>query len=180
MTEKLSLFHLSPVCRDGQVLKPRVPANAMTGEDQVTPRICFARTVWGAAMAVSDAGRYYVHVPVGYRGTMVADLEGRVPDAALTGEVWLTDPVRLHCIGTIEVCAVWRDQVWTNEETEPVEVRVQSRLMPGIRLTLFTHVVDKVVDSMFADALHAEGPWRDLLRHADPPGRGRLHRYGAA
>ena len=90
------------------VLLPRVPrVGDPTREDDVTPRVCFARTIGGAVTALGLSGKvseFYVGVYVPERPIEVFEPFSSpepgfgnrfyVWDAAQNGEVWSLRPVR--------------------------------------------------------------------------------------
>jgi hypothetical protein len=89
-------------------LEPRTPATRM-GRESRTPRIAFARSIPGAIAALwpfwipmfdSDRrmdldAKWEIHV---YRPTSAVRVvrPTRTPDAAITGEVWVLEPVRIR------------------------------------------------------------------------------------
>lgn len=93
---------------DGKTLSPRVPDNYFTKngyEDNTTKRICFCPTIDQCLTALSKnctGMEAYVYQPDDiskydlYRPTI-----NEVPDVKITGEVWITEPVKVKCIGKI-------------------------------------------------------------------------------
>lgn len=100
----MNLYHLSPVNHNGKTFYPRIPKTAATGEDLLTPRVCFAPTIKQAVIAINPAGdfmseyEYFVHVPVNCNNVHIPT-EMEVPDVDDTNEVWICSPVKLKCIG---------------------------------------------------------------------------------
>lgn len=103
-----SLFHLSMNNLDGKVIKPSIPNNFMTKhgyEESKTKRVCFSSSIDHCLRAFSQnctGMKLYVHVPDGEYDTYNPSLS-EVPDVNITSEVWITEPVRMKCIGQIEV-----------------------------------------------------------------------------
>ena len=102
------LYFVSRISMDDEVLRPRIPDNCFTKsgyEDSHTPRICFAPSIDQCLMALSqnlEGMELYVHVPKDVQ-KVVYPTKNKVPDCEITGEVWVTKPVTLQCIGKIKV-----------------------------------------------------------------------------
>ena len=111
-----TLYHLSTDPNlNGKTLKPRVPDNWMTQngyEDNTTKRVSFAQTIGGSLRTLptvqekgsGEHGPIYVYEPKSYKSLKIMDnkqIQKRVPDAHLTGEVWVMNPVKLERVGTI-------------------------------------------------------------------------------
>ena len=97
---------------DGKILQPQVPDNYFTRngyEDNSTPRVCFASDIKHCLRAMScncTGMEFYVHVPLSFydaKSHLKRPLSKEVPDADITGEIWITRPVKLLCIGKIRV-----------------------------------------------------------------------------
>lgn len=104
------LYFLSRISMDDEIIKPRIPDNFMTKhgyEDNKTPRVCFAPSIDQCLMALSQKCKgfeLYVHVPEDINKKYVKyPTKKEVPDVDITGEVWITKPVTLQCIGKIKV-----------------------------------------------------------------------------
>lgn len=120
------VFHVSDRgYLDGQVFKPRVPEyldrydpNYPNFEDVSNPRVCFTPSIEGALNAIAvklerfkpdKFDKMYVYIPEKplneYKHIANKDLikEKKVFDANLTGEIWITEPVRLKMYGVIRV-----------------------------------------------------------------------------
>lgn len=108
--EDLELYFLSPDNMNGKILSPRVPHNFLIKngyEDGETPRVCFAKSIDGALMALSQnlkGKELFVHQPVDpdFHNIVEPSLE-QVPDVELTTEVWYTDDIEVKTIGKILV-----------------------------------------------------------------------------
>lgn len=106
--EDLELYFLSPDNMNGKILSPRVPENFLIKngyEDGETPRVCFAKSIDGALMALSQnlkGKELFVHQPVDpdFNNIVEPSLE-QVPDVELTTEVWYTDDIEVKTIGKI-------------------------------------------------------------------------------
>jgi len=108
MHEKI--FHLSESNLNGQTLHPRIPVNYLTKngyEEGRTGRSSFAPTIDGClvGMATNLSGKeFFVHEPENYDAIEIRKItNNEVPDASLTGEVWVTTPVKLKVVGKIKV-----------------------------------------------------------------------------
>ena len=105
---KPNLYFLSQDNMDGKTLTPRVPKNFFTDkgfEDATTKRVCFASSVDKCLMGLSmncTGKEFYVHVPVG-NFDVVKPTKKQVPDCGVTGEKWITKPVKIKCVGKIKV-----------------------------------------------------------------------------
>lgn len=99
---KLSLYRIETVRRgDLNVLVPKVPDNTMHYEDKETPRVCACPTIYGCLLATELA--YLVKDPLDmylYKAEIDTDITrvrqptyDEVPDAWVTGEFWILDPV---------------------------------------------------------------------------------------
>ena len=107
-TSSVKVYHLSQSNLDGKTLSPKVPDNFLTKngyEDSKTGRVCFAKSIDGSLRGLSQnlTGReYFVHVPDGKYNIHIPSTK-EVPDAKITSEVWIKEPVKLKCIGKIKV-----------------------------------------------------------------------------
>lgn len=105
------MYFLSELNMNGKTLNPRIPDNFMTKngyEDNHTKRVCFAPTIDKALMGISQnmvGKQLFVHIPAKgiNRAHIVRPTKTQVPDADITGEIWLTEPVELKCVGKIRV-----------------------------------------------------------------------------
>lgn len=108
LKKTLRLYHLSPYNLDGKVIFPSVPDNFFTEngyEDNVIRRVCFTEYIEGCLRGLSQnlKGReYYVHIPQGSYEVYEPSVK-EVPDAEVTGELWICQPVLLKCVGRIRV-----------------------------------------------------------------------------
>lgn len=113
----MKLFHLSEVNHNNKVFKPRVPYSVLSNgwgsitEDVKTKRVCFSKTITGAYYAINFEGGYntlYVHVPENLneiiaRNKIYKPTEKEVQDADYTDEIWVKCPVKMKCIGKIQI-----------------------------------------------------------------------------
>lgn len=117
MADKMKLFHLSGENLHGKYLYPRIPKNFMTAkgyEENKTPRISFSTSIAGALTGLSANIKgqvFFVHEPQSYKGITFVTTEelirhGYVPDAHLTNEVWVLNPVKLKLVSVIRVLGV--------------------------------------------------------------------------
>jgi len=102
------LYHISVNNLDTLTVFPHVPNNSMVQygyEDGITPRISFSPTVGqclrGLAQDIKGM-EFYVHVP-SKKPNIVKPTQRQVPDISITGEVWVTEPVVMKCVGKIRV-----------------------------------------------------------------------------
>lgn len=101
-------YFISEHNMDGETLIPRVPQNYFTKngyEDSKTNRVSFAPSVDKALMGLSQnvtGKKFYVHEPAGKHDIYKPNLKA-VPDAGVTGELWIKDPVKLKKVGEISV-----------------------------------------------------------------------------
>lgn len=90
----------------GKTLNPRVPKNYFTDngyEDSTTERVSFAPSVNNALMGLSQnvTGKsFFVHEPEGKPDIYKPNTKA-VPDANITGELWVKEPVKLKVVGEI-------------------------------------------------------------------------------
>lgn len=106
------LYHLSENNLDRSTLIPRVPHNFLVDsgyEDNKTKRVCFTESIDNSLRAMSSrlvGKKFYVHVPfsVGEIDLYHPTIK-EVPDCEITGEVWVMRPIKVKCIGLIEVTA---------------------------------------------------------------------------
>jgi hypothetical protein len=104
------MYFISPTSMDNKVLTPRIPDNYFTKnnyEDNVTKRVCFAPSVdkclMGLSMNLKDK-EFFAHIPIeGQQLNIVHPSVKQVPDSKITGEIWVTNPVKIKCIGRIRV-----------------------------------------------------------------------------
>ena len=107
------LYHISEDVMFNKKLYPRIPDNHMTkigAEENKTPRVCFSESIDGALIALGQnlrGKRLYVYVADLKGQRVVTNREivdkGFVPDAKITGETWVLDPVRIKLITSIVV-----------------------------------------------------------------------------
>ena len=134
-TKPFELYHLSEVNCDGVTFDPRPmdKERVMDGENWRIPRICVSTSIDGALSALLDCvtmpygKRLWVHVPIDIdslfnsRNVYKPTLK-QVPDADVTGEHWLTAPVKMKTIGQVEVIDIDEDASlhynWLGEDTE--------------------------------------------------------------
>lgn len=101
-------FRLSLKNSDGEVIKPSIPNNYLTAhgyEDDSTARVCFAPTINHCLMAMSrnvKGQEFFVMIPDG-NYSIYKPTSKEVPDSVATKEVWITEPVKVKCIGKIKV-----------------------------------------------------------------------------
>lgn len=107
------LFHLSSLNLDNEILKPRIPNNYMTQngyEDNVTKRVSFSTSIQGCLIGMSQNLKnkiLNVHIPSDPIDTNhiinTKKLKDKVPDAHLTGEIWITIPIKIKYIYKIKI-----------------------------------------------------------------------------
>lgn len=104
----MELYHLSKTNMNDDRIAPRIPSNYFTKngyEDGITPRVCFYSSIDGCLRGLSqkcNSMECYVHIPDGNYKTYKPSTR-EVPDCEITGELWITKPVDLKCIGKIKV-----------------------------------------------------------------------------
>lgn len=102
------LYHISTSNLNGKTLYPKIPSNYFTKnnyEDNTTKRVCFAPSINKCLMGLSQnctGMEFFVHVPDG-EYEIYKPSPKEVPDSIITGEIWITEPVKLKCIGKISV-----------------------------------------------------------------------------
>ena len=102
------VYHLSQTNLDGKTIQSTVPSNYMTKngyEDGKTKRVCFATSIDGCLRGLSlkcEGMKLFVHVPDG-NYNIYKPSNKEVPDANITGEVWIKKAVKMKCIGQIYV-----------------------------------------------------------------------------
>ena len=102
------IYHLSQTNLDGKTIQPTVPSNYMTKngyEDGKTKRVCFATSIDGCLRGLSqkcEGMKLFVHIPDG-NYNIYKPSNKEVPDASITGEVWIKKAVKMKCIGQIYV-----------------------------------------------------------------------------
>ncbi len=102
------MYHLSQSNLDNKTIQPNIPSNFFTKngyEENKTPRVCFAPSISKCLRALTQKCEdmvLFVHVPDGKYDVYTPTLK-EVPDQNLTGEMWITKPVKLKCIGCVKV-----------------------------------------------------------------------------
>lgn len=102
------IYHLSQTNLDDKTIQPTVPSNYMTKngyEDGKTKRVCFATSIDGCLRGLSQkckGMKLFVHIPDG-NYNIYKPSNKEVPDASITGEVWIKKAVKMKCIGQIYV-----------------------------------------------------------------------------
>ena len=83
-------------------LNPKIPKSIMKIEDSITPRICVSSSLNGYLSSIDGLCNYdklYVYE------TNVSDIyqptESQVPDAFLTGELWILEKCKFNIIGSV-------------------------------------------------------------------------------
>lgn len=107
-SDNSQMYFLSSISMNDELLQPRIPDNYFVRsgyEDSHTPRVCFALSIDQCLMGLSqnlEGKEFYVHVPEDVC-KVVHPTKKQVPDCEITGEVWVTKPVVVNCIGKIKV-----------------------------------------------------------------------------
>lgn len=103
-----SLYFISKDRLDeSEIIHPRIPDNYMTQhgyEDNKTPRVCFSTSIDGCLTALGmnvSNQKFYVYHPIS-DAKVITPTEEQVPDASITKERWICEPVQLHYIGAIK------------------------------------------------------------------------------
>lgn len=146
-------------------IEPRVPKTKAALEDYTTPRICVATTIPACLKSIDaipilcDLDRkdpckenehhvityevYVADVPVEH---IVQPDNSMVPDAWITGELWITEPTVFHKLGTaqLEKHVVYEDAPFA---------RFAFTMLHD---PLSEEFDDEVVDRVFADAIYGE------------------------
>ena len=110
--DEYKYYHLSKES-DLSIVEPSIPDNYMTKnkfEDHKTKRVCFAPSINQCLMAMSrnlTGETFYVYTlyESDYKKIKKPSVN-QVPDVNITGEVWITDPVKVKYIGKIRVIGV--------------------------------------------------------------------------
>jgi len=101
-------YHVSQSNLDGKTLQPSIPNNYFTKngyEDNKTKRVCFTNSIDNCLRALSQKCtnmELYVHILDGNYNVYTPSID-EVPDCKVTGEVWVTKPCKVKCIGKIKV-----------------------------------------------------------------------------
>ena len=107
-SDNSQMYFLSSISMDDEVLQPRIPENYFVRsgyEDSHTPRVCFAPSIDQCLMGLSEnleGKEFYVHIPEDVH-KLTHPTKKQVPDCEITGEVWITKPVVVQCVGKIKV-----------------------------------------------------------------------------
>lgn len=103
-----NLYFLSQDNMNNKTLSPRIPDNFFTKngyEDKDIKRICFTPSIDKCLMGLSQNLKdkeFFVHIPTGkYQPSKPTPKQ--VPDSKITDEYWITDPVKVSCVGKIRV-----------------------------------------------------------------------------
>lgn len=106
------MYHLSNDPRIPKKLYPRVPKNNLTEkglEDGTIPRISFSKSISGALKGISQNvihNIYFVCEITNKDSFSFLDsheIIDKVPDAYLSEEIWVTEPVDINIVQIIEV-----------------------------------------------------------------------------
>ena len=103
------IFHLSQKDLDGSTLYPRIPDNYMTQngfEDCKTKRISFSKSIDGALIGISanlKNKEFFVYQPIKENVKIQNITNKEVPDALLTGEIWVIEPIKIKKICKIRI-----------------------------------------------------------------------------
>lgn len=107
--EKRSFFFLSDKNMTNKILIPRVPDNGYTRkglEDNTTNRVCVSTTIQGAISGIAGntdktGMRAFVHEIISDK--WVKPTKDQVPDAHITNEYWILEPVKPKKLFRIKV-----------------------------------------------------------------------------
>lgn len=101
------LYRLDGFYTPKMVYTPTIPYGFQTingDEDSKTPRVCVSDSIDGAIAALGydcSGNNYVVYTPVNPKIKTYKPTKKQVPDAYLTGEVWIKKPVEMNPIGYI-------------------------------------------------------------------------------
>ena len=100
------LYFISEKEMDGKTLNPRVPENFLTRygfEDNTTERICFSHDPGKCltAMSANVSGKTFNVYEPAEKHDVYKPNRFTVPDAEITGEMWIKEPVKLKKVGSI-------------------------------------------------------------------------------
>ena len=131
------LYHLSMDNHDNEQFlpKPMTSDTVMEGENWRSKRICVSGTIDGALSSIATSLRnpfgqeYYVHrvsnsLELFNKGAVYQPTQNQVPDAPLTGELWLKKPASMQCIGKVMITDIdqTKDLSYIDADGELVEV----------------------------------------------------------
>ncbi len=107
----MKLYFISQHNFDSQLIKPRIPATVMVGEDNTIPRICVSFSITGALSALGKdltvGSRLIVHMcEVISLADVYQPSNKQVPDVAYTGELWILCPIVMNFYLHIEVIEI--------------------------------------------------------------------------
>lgn len=100
----------------------------MEGENWRIKRICVAPTIDGAltSLCSSDSQpfgkHFYVHVPdidiqkFILKEKIYTPTKKQIPDVEATGEMWLKVPVKMKCIGEIEIVSISPEEIFYEDD----------------------------------------------------------------
>ena len=104
------LYRLDSKDLDGKFIYPEIPKNFLTKhnfENKEVKRVCFSPSIDKCLRALSEnikGKTFYVHIPDPDKEyNIYKPNKEDVPDADLTGELWIRKPVMLKCLGKIKV-----------------------------------------------------------------------------
>jgi hypothetical protein len=110
------IFYLSSKNCDGHMLVPKIPNNYLTQnnfEDSKTRRVCFYTVLMGAVMALPKREKgleLYVHEAFNNSIKYYVPSTDEVPDCKVTHEVWVKQPIKVKCVGKIELDGAFNEQ----------------------------------------------------------------------
>lgn len=101
------LYFISEQDLDGETLHPRVPQNYLTQngfEDNTTERVCFSHDPGKCltAMSANVSGKTFNVYSPADKHDVYKPNNITVPDADVTGELWIKEPVKLKKVGSIK------------------------------------------------------------------------------
>lgn len=94
------LYHVSKRNRGPEItFIPRIPLEAMSGEDEKIKRVCLSKTIEGALIALGNQFPYddficYVY-ELSNNPKIYKPSKTEVPDVEETGELWALEPAKL-------------------------------------------------------------------------------------
>lgn len=109
----MRFFHVSDNRNlDSSYIYPRVPESKMNNENETIPRICVSPSINGCLTATS---RYKVgevlYVYECKSKKFIQPDEDEVMDAPLTGECWVTEPVKMKFFTKIKIKQIVKSKI---------------------------------------------------------------------
>ena len=178
-----TLYHVALKNMNGKVLTPRVPDNEYIKwgiEDGETKRVSFSTSVKKCLRAIHGQNvgvEMYVHVidtksinPATLKNNIVYPTKEQVPDSHLTGEVWVTCPVKAKLAHKIKITKIGDKHTFTAKTKDGEPLTKQERFVRDREYEVIKTPIDDIRE-IFSKIKYGlrdpetNKPWKDTHKN---------------